>query len=115
MTVKGRNFFLLFGFLFFFDCEYCYYLDSSVHHKNITLNNFSFGSCFGGYLKMDEKLDIFKQVLSRNPDLWLWLGDVAYIEPLSFNVFERTNRLDMDHVQKEFNFTKNNLCKYSYY
>ena len=48
--------------------------------KSIQTKDFSlaFGSCFNavnGHYK-----DLFKDILEDQPDVWLWLGDMAYVD-----------------------------------
>ena len=37
----------------------------------------AFGSCYG---IRDFKSDIFETIADDKPDLWIWLGDVAYVD-----------------------------------
>lgn len=54
-----------------------------VHNPNEIL--FTFGSCNAFY--GDEPNDIFLRVAELNPDVWAWLGDVAYIDRKGFARF----------------------------
>ena len=66
------------------------------------LKNFAFGSCYGS---LGAKTDIFKAIGEYNPDLWIWLGDSAYLDTLKFpGNFVPSSR---EIVNKTFNNTKN--------
>jgi len=86
-----------------------YYIRTG-NHKNLTINSFAFGSCFYG--KFSNKLDIFKSVHKENPDLWMWLGDAAYIDELVlFGYYKSTINFDPIFAKKMFFESKNNECK----
>lgn len=86
-----------------------FYIDDGSH-ANMTLNNFAFGSCYGGFLK--SRSDIFDIVLKRDSDLWLWLGDATYLDRFTFNYLKKDFGFDAEHVQKMFNETKYDECIY---
>lgn len=82
----------------------CYYIEEN-HHKNI-INNFAFGSCFYG--RLSTRLDMFKTIEEHNPELWVWLGDAAYADPI-FPLNEKI--FNYEFSQEMFNKSKNNECK----
>ena len=50
-------------------------------HPEVQLNNFAFGSCFNGFGSKNRlRFDIFEKISIKNPDLFVWLGDVAYLD-----------------------------------
>ena len=93
---------LLFNFLHF---SRNYYIPFG-NHRNVTLDNFSFGSCYGGFLST-KKTWIFKTVIKYNPELWIWGGDAAYLDSFSLNYFKRSLALNFTHAENMFNLTKN--------
>ena len=74
-----------------------------VHDShNITI---AFGSCnkfFG-----QEKSDILYTIADLNPDIWIWLGDAAYIDNHKYNYYATTNPTKwFEIVNQRFNNTK---------
>jgi hypothetical protein len=83
-----------------------YYLPTGYH--NYSLTTFAFGSCYRGFFSM--RYDIFKQVNKNNPQLFLWLGDAAYVHNVTI----------IDDFDEAFavNLYKENWedeCKYIYF
>ena len=78
------------------------------NHNNTTLQNFAFGSCFGGFLSTN-KTWIFKTILKNNPQLWIWGGDAAYLDSFSINYFRRSLALNFTHAENMFLKTKNDI------
>ena len=76
------------------------------------VSTINFGSC---HFPNDEK-NVFEQVIKRNPDLWIWLGDSAYLdhEDIDFEsnlIFSRTFIKNFEpsspqEFEKIFNITK---------
>jgi len=64
----------------------------------------SFGSCnaFVG----DEPNDIFNRIRELHPDVWVWLGDVTYIDV--FNLPPRFKYRGEEYARDKFNQAKNN-------
>jgi len=85
-----------------------YYIPEGSH-SNITLNDFAFGSCYGGFLK--NRMDIFKIVLKSNPQMWLWVGDATYLDFFTYNYLRKDFGYNSSHVEKMFNETKYDECK----
>lgn len=85
----------------------CYFIHNEKNF-NKTLSNFSFGSCFMGFLS--ERDDIFKTINFNNPELWIWLGDAAYIDKINLNYFSSNIPLDVEYAQKMFNKVKQEKC-----
>lgn len=77
------------------------------NHSNITLQNFSFGSCYGGFLADPNKSWIFKTINKNNPQMWVWGGDAAYLDSFSLNYFKNSLSLNFSHAVNMFNKTKN--------
>ncbi len=79
-------------------------------NKNInkTFNNFSFGSCFLGFLS--DRDDMFNTINKNNPELWVWLGDAAYIDYYTMNYFSNNILVDLEYAQYMFNKVKNDKC-----
>jgi hypothetical protein len=74
-----------------------YYIPSG-DHQNITLTNFSFGSCFKG--PNGWRQDMFKTIDQNDPQLWLWAGDAAYVT--------------MQTIDNLLKATKNNECNITF-
>jgi hypothetical protein len=87
-----------------------YYIKPGLH-SNITLANFSFGSCYRGFLS--DRYDIFKIINQNNPNLWVWLGDAAYVHELHINVY-KTNLFDENFAKDIYQLVLNDECKLFY-
>lgn len=75
--------------------------------NNHEVSSIAFGSCFKTYnLGKDNK--IFKAVKDKNPDLWVWLGDTAYLDNLNFKLSKFEEDYIKNHVETVFNYSKNN-------
>lgn len=75
------------------------------NHNNVTLHNFSFGSCFYG--RESERLDIFKTVLKNSPQMWFWIGDAAYVDVNTVLYYwKSTLEVNFTEVEKIFNIAK---------
>lgn len=61
-----------------------YYIKEGKNN-DIQINNFAFGSCFNGFAH-NKRFDAFDSILKNNPDLFVWLGDVAYLDNLDHNL-----------------------------
>ena len=59
----------------------------------------AFGSCYGVF---DHESDIFETIAKDDPDLFVWLGDVAYIDApnLSFKP------MPIEYIKERFQMTK---------
>lgn len=58
----------------------------------------AFGSCYGIF---SHQSDIFEQIAADEPDLFVWLGDVAYVDnPRHFGP------MPVDYIQERFTMTK---------
>ena len=82
------------------------YLNQGNHQL---ISNFTFGSCFSGFLA--EKLDIFNQISKEQSQLFLWTGDATYLDTAwmsAFNHFINTNYFNELHALKMYNITYNN-------
>jgi hypothetical protein len=95
---------ILYLFSFLSQFVKTYYLPEG-QHKNITLNNFTYGSCFYG--RESERLDIFKSIAALNPQMWFWLGDVAYIDVHTwFQYYKNTMDVNFTYAQQLFDLSK---------
>lgn len=102
-----RSLFLLFLFIQIIPDFQSYYLKHGSH-QNTTLNNFTFGSCFKGFLSTRD--DIFNTIIKTNPQLWIWLGDVTYLDDFSIrnlNWFKRSMPFNFTEAEIKFNESKN--------
>lgn len=93
---------------------FAYYIPPE-NHKLTSINSFAFGSCYNLH-KNVSKYAIFNVIDKNKPDIFMWLGDAAYVRfsPTSkyklirkykyfFSVFDEFNRTK---VLKQFNNTK---------
>ena len=97
-------------FLFLFQYIFSYYISPGLHKDSI-ITNFSYGSCYRG--PHGWRSDIFNTVMKSKPQLWLWLGDAAYVDKLTiFHYYRSTQDLNFTKVEEIFNDTKNNRCYY---
>jgi Phosphodiesterase/alkaline phosphatase D len=55
--------------------------------KNKTNITISFGSCFHQRRRGDTPAQIFYRIVETKPDLWVWLGDVAYLDTRLFPMY----------------------------
>lgn len=51
---------------------------------NNTIKSFTFGSCFNGFLRTN--MDIFKSIMKTKPDLFIFNGDITYLDDLDHNL-----------------------------
>lgn len=86
----------------------CYYIPAE-ENINKTYSNFSFGSCFLGFLS--DREDMFKTINKNKPELWVWLGDATYIDFYTMNYFSANIPIDMQYAESMFNKVKNEKCK----
>jgi len=73
-------------------------------NTNLTI---AFGACFKFY--RNQKTDVFKRIGEFEPNIFLWLGDAAYIDimPILAFWFPET---DMNKIAEKFNITKHDEC-----
>lgn len=64
-----------------------YYINNS--HPDMTLNNFTFGSCFYG--RESTRLDIFEKIIKHNSQMFLWMGDAAYVDLQTYVYYWKSN------------------------
>eukprot|EP00357_Protocruzia_adherens_P023001 CAMPEP_0115046480 /NCGR_PEP_ID=MMETSP0216-20121206/48771_1 /TAXON_ID=223996 /ORGANISM="Protocruzia adherens, Strain Boccale" /LENGTH=402 /DNA_ID=CAMNT_0002429563 /DNA_START=141 /DNA_END=1346 /DNA_ORIENTATION=+ len=69
--------------------------------ESITLEKLSFGSCAGLF---NKKANIFEDVAKENAQVWLWLGDVAYVDTFIFPNFWVNS--SPEYVKKTFDHEK---------
>lgn len=102
MKEKLKNTFL-FIYLVFFEYAYAYYISNE---NEIILKNISFGSCYNGF--MSTRYDIFKTINLNYPQVFMWTGDVAYMDKLHdtmINQYYQTHNLDEEYGLARFNRT----------
>ena len=64
----------------------------------------AFGSCYGlSFMDHRYSSDIFTQISNESPDVFLWLGDAAYIDKSP--VF-RSGSVEKEEIQKRYQNTK---------
>ena len=65
--------------------------------NDLAINNFAFGSCYNTFNK-EKRMDMFNTILSKHPDLFVWLGDVTYLDDFNYKLILR--------IAPEYSFTK---------
>ena len=101
-----------FLFLFAFFSNFINSLYIGNNNQNIELNNFTFGSCFYG--RLSKRLDIFEAIIEYDPQLWLWTGDAAYLDPFEHTLFyywKSSLIVNFTHAEEIFKESKNEPCK----
>ncbi len=89
----------------FFDSAYSFYIPEGK--SNFPINSFAFGSCYNGFLA--ERFDIFKTILDANPDLFVFNGDVTYLDNFDYNlVFNIPPQFNSTEAKIRFDDTFNN-------
>ena len=87
---------------------FSYYISPGLHNDT-NIFRFSVGSCYRG--PHGTRSDIFRTITKYNPQLWLWLGDSAYVDRLTiFHYYRSTQDLNFTRVEEIFNDTKKNEC-----
>ena len=85
----------------------CYYYDDNSIDRGFTLTNFTFGSCFYG--RLSKNLTIFNSIQKHHSNLWIWLGDAAYVdEPNLVQYYRSTFPNNWTRVEYLFNKSKSN-------
>lgn len=84
---------------------FTYYIPTGTH-SNITLHNISFGSCFYG--RESERLDMFKVVLQNDPQLWMWMGDAAYVDEPTMRFWASSIDVNFTKARSIFKGSKEN-------
>jgi hypothetical protein len=75
----------------------------------MSINSFTFGSCFYG--RFSTRLDIFKTIDQQNSDLWLWLGDAAYVDKHAIvDYWKSSHIVNFTLAEEIFNTSRNNEC-----
>ena len=94
----------LFLFLILLTFTNTYYIKEG-HASSKILTNFSFGSNFYGRYSSHE--NIFEKIASRNPNLWIWLGNAVYLDQPNFNYFQNSPKsLDYDLIRSLYKRVK---------
>ena len=86
---------------------YTYYIPETNH--NITnITSFAFGSCYN-LKKTISKYTIFNEISKTSADVFLWLGDAAYVdEPNLLYYYKQTHPNNWTRVEEIFNTSKSN-------
>jgi hypothetical protein len=112
----GLKILIIFLFLNFY---YAYYIDQENLHNITQLNTLTFGSCYNGVSIHSSRYEIFDVISKHSPDLFMWIGDAAYLryyseEKIKFRykilnfLLDKWKDLNRTHVEKKFNMTKYN-------
>jgi alkaline phosphatase D len=83
---------------------FTYYIDPKNIKNEIT--SFAFGSCFGSFNA--KRLDSFKIISQKNPDFFVWTGDLAYLDTQYqsiINTFYANQYYNKEEAQLKFNST----------
>lgn len=108
MNSKYLNF-LACIFIISFYIKYCesYYIQNGLN-RNLNISKIAFGSCFSGFLS--ERDDIFKTINSNNPDLFIWMGDLTYLDELDYKLsFGIIPDFNLTEAEIRYNTTYNNI------
>ena len=94
----------LFLFLILLTFTNTYYIKEG-HASSKIITNFAFGSNFYGLYSSHE--NIFEKIASRNPNLWIWLGNAVYLDQPNFNYFQNSPKsLDYDLIKSLYKRVK---------
>jgi len=104
----------LITFSLIIDVSYSYFIPP-FENSNKTLLNFAFGSCFKGFMSRSNRHDIFQIINDYNPELWLWLGDVAYLDYSTLHYYKHTINLNLTESKRRFDESKNDKCNFYYF
>lgn len=105
--MNNRLLFCLIGLLCLFSLTTSYYYDDN-NTDSLILTNFTFGSCFFG--RLSKNLTIFNSIQKHNSQLWIWLGDAAYVdEPNIVHYYKSTFPNNWTRVEYLFNKSKTNV------
>ena len=94
----------------------------SAYRKSVNINipsdsandkylRIAFGSCYGIW---DFKSNIFETIVKDKPDVWIWLGDVAYVDAedlISLVTFDDAGT-SAKHIEYKFSTTKEGAAGY---
>ena len=80
-------------------------------HENDQLLRIAFGSCYGLW---DFQSNIFESIVLDEPDVWVWLGDAAYVDDqdLISVIFHPTKGATSEYVEQRLNMTKEQAAGY---
>lgn len=78
------------------------FAETLLKDSNITQTKISFGSC-ANFIKSPD-IDIFPSIMQFNPELFIWLGDFAYVDDKI--LFIKSVLPDLSIVETRFNSTK---------
>ena len=71
----------------------------------------AFGSCYGLW---DFQSNIFESIVLDRPDVWVWLGDAAYVDDqdLISLLFHPTKGASSEYVEQRLSMTKDQAAGY---
>jgi hypothetical protein len=94
--------------LLFLQQYFSFFISSG--NSSLPINSFAFGSCY--YKHAKERLDIFNAINKNSPELWLWLGDAAYLHGFTLlNYHKHTIEINFTQAAEMLNSVKNDKCK----
>lgn len=80
-----------------------YYIKDNIRHEK-SMDRIAFGSCF--LASFSYRDDIFQTVTKTNPELFIWLGDAAYLDTINLNYFSPTREFSADDAKQKYNKSK---------
>eukprot|EP00347_Sterkiella_histriomuscorum_P002368 403368424 len=92
------------------------YLNISNDNRNKNEISIAFGSCFQIY---DMSTDIFSLIKTYSPDVWIWNGDAAYLDDVSYPGLIRSylggnSVMNQEYVKQQFQKTLNQQEYYDF-
>ena len=76
-------------------------------NSNLEINKISFGSCYNYF--GPKRMDVFSTINSLNPDMFIWLGDVVYLDDIDYKLFSGIEpTFNKTDSERRFNETFNN-------
>lgn len=105
MIINYINISLKYFLLVLIGFSKCLYLKDG-NNSNIIISKLAFGSCFNGFGY--KRFEIFESILNNNPDIFVWLGDVAYLDEFNFSlIFGSVPPFSKENAIKKFDETYN--------
>jgi hypothetical protein len=108
------NTFIIVLLIFYLNTNFTNSFYVSNNHPNVTLNNFTFGSCFYG--RESTRLDIFEKIAKENSQMFIWAGDSAYVDTQTIMYYwKSTIETNLTLAKEIFKESKNEKCKIIFY
>lgn len=85
-----------------------YYIKEG-EQKSFPVSNFSFGSCYNSW--SSKRMDAFKYIKKLNPELFIWMGDAAYLDSIPRSIVNSIypyTFYNKEYFISRFNVTYNN-------